>query len=288
MIWIALSLLVIGLAFVVLLMLGSNEQEGKVDPRVVVDKKQDAVPSFIKDYLAQHSVELPPQVIYLVMAVAGGGVLISLLVLPFKIALIVSAAIPGVLYLGMKSLGNRRKQMMLEQLPSFINQVTRRLSAGISVENAFSDSVETLERPLGTVMRRVVRRVHMGEELHRAFDREANHNRLKEFNVLATAIRINEQYGGSIRSILDDIVAILRLDEAGKRELNAMTGETRFTAVVLALIPPATVAYMMYMMPDMVMTMWNDPGGQNALLAATFMELFGVVALWRMIKSVGT
>lgn len=175
---------------------------------------------------------------------------------------------------------------MLEQLPSFINQVTRRLSAGISVENAFADSVETLERPLGTVMRRVVRRVHMGYELHQAFEREAQNTKLHEFNVLATAIRINEQYGGSIRTILDDIVGILRLEESGKRELSAMTGETRFTAVVLAVLPILIGGYMFYTNPEMMLDVWEQSSGRKMLYFAGFMELTGIFVLWRMINSI--
>lgn len=287
MIWIALALLITGLAFVLLMLIGSKDDESETGKLTQADKEQDALPSLIRDFLAGNGVELPAAVVYLSLAMAGGATLLSLLVLPLNMALMALLLIPALLYLTVKVLGAKRRRMMQEQLPSFINQVTRRLSAGISVENAFSDSVETLEAPLGTVMRRVMRRVHMGDELHRAFDREANQSHLHEFNVLATAIRINEQYGGSIRSILDDIVSILRLDESGKRELAAMTGETRFTAMVLAVIPPLTGAYMFWASPDMVLNMWHDATGHMLVIAATMMEITGIVVLWRMVKSIG-
>lgn len=289
MIWIALALLLVGLAFVLLLLLGSKEDEevkgqaGKTQE----DKDQNALPTFIRDFLANNGVELPPIVVYLSLAIAGGAVLLSSLLLPLNLALIVTLMIPAILFLVVKGLGTKRLRMMQEQLPSFINQVTRRLSAGVSVENAFSDSVETLEAPLGTVMRRIMRRVHMGDELHRAFDREARQTGLNEFNVLATALRINEQYGGSIRSILDDIVSILRLEDSGKRELAAMTGETRFTAVVLAILPIGIAAYMFSANPDLLLGMWASPGGQKALIGAVVMEIVGMFAMWRMVKSIG-
>lgn len=287
MLWMILSLLVAGLAFVLMLLVSKKDDNQQQSDTQVVDSRQEPLPDFIRHYLASNNVELPAPVVYGVLAVAAAALLLSVIVLPLNAAVLVAVGIPAMLLLAVKVLGGQRRKKMLEQLPSFINQVTRRLSAGVSVENAFSDSVETLEAPLGTVMRRVVRKVYMGEELHRAFDREAKLNTLHEFNVLATAIRINEQYGGSIRSILDDIVSILRLDESGKKELAAMTGETRFTAVVLAVLPAGIAAYMFSSNPELLTGMWANPGGQKALLGAVIMELVGVVVLWRMIKSIG-
>jgi tight adherence protein B len=135
-------------------------------------------------------------------------------------------------------------------------------------------------------MRRVVRRVHLGYDLHQAFSREAGVTKLHEFNVIATALRINEQYGGSIRSILDDIVGILRMDEAGKRELAAMTGETRFTATVLALLPPGIAVYMFSNNPDMMLEVWSQSSGKSLFIISAVMEILGVFVLWRMVNSI--
>ena len=137
-------------------------------------------------------------------------------------------------------------------------------------------------------MRRIVRRVHFGYDLHQAFEREARVNKLNEFDVLATALRINEQYGGSIRSILEDIVDILRMQDSGKRELSAMTGETRVTAAILAALPPGIAAYTFYNNPKFLTDMWQNPGGQQTLMVAVTMQIVGVIVLWRMIKSIGS
>ena len=282
--WIALVGLVVGLAFVLLLLI--NVEAPTDTTEIATGRKGDGVPDFVVDYLTSNGVELPPMAIYSALAFAGAASLLGFALFPAGIGAMIFISSIAVLFLSIKFLGSKRRAKMLEQLPSFINQVTRRLSAGISVENAFADSVETLERPLGTVMRRVVRRVHMGYELHQAFEREAQSTKLHEFNVLATAIRINEQYGGSIRTILDDIVGILRMEESGKRELSAMTGETRFTAVVLAVLPLLIGGYMFYTNPDMMLDAWQQPAGKAMFYFAGGMELAGIFVLWRMINSV--
>ncbi|GAA4088290.1 type II secretion system F family protein [Zhongshania borealis] len=285
MLWIALALLLVGLAFVVLMI--SSESTDPVPADEVIPDAGAKLPAFLENFLGSNGVELPVTIVYSAIAVTISGVALSLLVLPEKINVISAAAILMVAYSLVKIIGSQRRAKMLDQLPSFINQVTRRLSAGVSVENAFADSVETLERPLGTVMRRVVRRVYLGYDLHQAFEREARVNNLNEFDVLATALRINEQYGGSIRSILDDIVDILRMQDSGKRELSAMTGETRVTAAILAALPPGIAAYTFLNNPKFLTDMWASSGGQQTLIVALMMQIIGVVVLWRMIKTLG-
>ncbi|MDF1691042.1 MAG: type II secretion system F family protein [Zhongshania sp.] len=285
MLWIALALLLVGLAFVVL-MISSESNEPTPEDEIIPEVGQ-KLPPFLENYLGSNGVELPPSIVYAGIAITAAGIAVSLLALPAKINIISAIAVVVVALSLVKIIGAQRRAKMLDQLPSFINQVTRRLSAGVSVENAFADSVETLERPLGTVMRRVVRRVHFGYDLHQAFEREARVNKLNEFDVLATALRINEQYGGSIRSILDDIVDILRMQDSGKRELSAMTGETRVTAAILAALPPGIAAYTFYNNPKFLTDMWQDAGGQQTLIAAVIMQLLGVIVLWRMIKTIG-
>lgn len=286
MLWIALALLLVGLAFVVLMII-SGESEEITPENEIIPEAGARLPAALENYLGSNGVELPPAIVYAAIAILMTGIALSLLFLPLNIGVLSTAGLIFIAYSLVKIIGSQRRAKMLNQLPSFINQVTRRLSAGVSVENAFADSVETLERPLGTVMRRVVRRVHYGYDLHQAFEREARVNQLNEFDVLATALRINEQYGGSIRSILDDIVDILRMQDSGKRELSAMTGETRVTAAILAALPPGIAAYTFYSNPKFLTDMWNSAGGQQTLIAAITMQVLGVIVLWRMIKSIG-
>ena len=285
MIWVASALLLAGLGFVVMILISDDNDDIDKGEELYREEKG-KTPAFIESYLQENAVEVPPQVVNAVLAILVSAMVVCIVVLPWKYTLLAVPCVPGIGILIVKITGSYRRQKMLEQLPSFINQVTRRLSAGISVENAISDSVETLERPLGTVMRRVVRRVRIGTELHQAFEREARHNQVHEFDMLATALRINEQYGGSIRNILDDIVDILRMQDAGKRELSAMTGETRFTAVVLAIMPPLIAGYMFSNNPEFLLSMWSDTGGQKILIAAVAFQVMGMVAIWRMVKNI--
>ena len=74
--------------------------------------------------------------------------------------------------------------------------------------------------------------------------------------------------------------------EQGARQLRAMTGETRMTAMVLALLPICMVGYFMVANPGYLLSMWNNHSGQMMLLAAFILQVLGCVALWRMLRSI--
>lgn len=212
--------------------------------------------------------------------------IILLFIQPPNNALLLIGIMLALTHLVLQALGAKQKKKLLEALPSFLNQVGRRLSTGVSVEHAFTDSMENIEGPLELSMRRVIQRVGLGLELYQAFEREARANGLKELLIISTALHINEQFGGSIRSILDDIVQILRLDDQGKRELKAQTGETRITAMVLTLLPIVMIGLLVSMNPDFLSQMWQDGLGQTLLITAATLQCVGAISLWRMVRIV--
>lgn len=279
-------------AGIVLVLAGKRETAAKMaveddnDYDPLASRRSRLVPEFVVRYLNKLGLNFAPAAI--------AGLLIFELVLAtllwvsleFSIALLSAGAMLMLTHIVLQILGARQKRLLLLALPSFLNQVSRRLSAGVSVEHAFTDSMENIDGPLELAMRRIMQRVGLGLELHQAFEREARSNGLKELLIISTALHINEQFGGSVRSILDDIVHILRLDDLGKRELQAQTGETRITAMVLTLLPLAMIGLLVGMNPEFLAQMWDDNLGKNLLMTAGVLQVVGAFSLWRMVRAI--
>lgn len=263
---------------------GPAEPEEVFDP--LTSRRSRWVPEVVTQYLSKLGLHLSPTVVALLLALEVFAFLVLAATLDFTAALLAFLSFLTATHLVFQAIGARQKRKLLLALPSFLNQVSRRLSGGISVEHAFTDSMENIEGPLELAMRRIMQRVGLGLELHQAFEREARANGLKELLIIATALHINEQFGGSIRSVLDDIVHILRLDDQCKRELSAQTGETRITALVLSVLPIAMIGLLFSMNPEFILQMWRDSFGKQLLVAAFGMQVLGVFFLWRMVKSI--
>lgn len=180
----------------------------------------------------------------------------------------------------------RRVQQIIAQLPTLLDQCVRSLKAGRTLNDAVIGAIDVAREPLLGAMQRVKRNVHMGVGLDDAMSDLAQLYEREELRMFALGLRINHRYGGNASELLENLIKVIREREQGARQLRAMTGETRITAVVLAVLPVSVAGYFLLSNPNYLMTMWHDSVGQRLLLSAFVLQALGCVVLWRMLRSI--
>ncbi|MGR9107271.1 MAG: type II secretion system F family protein [Gammaproteobacteria bacterium] len=180
----------------------------------------------------------------------------------------------------------KRKALVLVQLPLFLDQVLRALGTGRSMDGALSLAASEAPDPLKEIIERVLRHTALGADLGTVLQETADLYRIKEWHLLALAVKINRSYGSGVRELLESVIDMIRQREAARRELNSLTGETRVSAWVLGLLPPGMAFYMSFTNPSYLTSMWHDPTGHTILLVAVICEAIGAFFLWCMIKSI--
>lgn len=180
----------------------------------------------------------------------------------------------------------RRQAQIVAQVPLFIDQVLRSLSTGRSLESAMRFASDESPPPLRHILDRVIRAADLGADMVESLTEAARLHGLRELHLIALAMRISNNYGSSPRDMLDSVVKMVRQQELARRELAAMTGETRISAWVLGLTPIAIAAYIMMMNPNYLNMLLQDPTGQTMMIAALILQGFGGFILWRMLRSV--
>ncbi|EJN17051.1 Flp pilus assembly protein TadB [Pseudomonas sp. GM78] len=206
----------------------------------------------------------------------GGGWpgLLSLLLLP-----------PLLLRLYVDWRYQRRLKRMIEQLPALLDHSVRSLKSGRTLADAVLGAIDAAEDPLKDALGRLKRQVHMGISLPDATSDFAELYDKDELRLFALGLKVNHRYGGNASELLENLIKIIREREQAARQLSAMTGETRVTAVVLALMPVGVAGYFLVSNPKYLMTMWDDSSGQSMLMGALALQAFGCLALWRMLRS---
>ncbi|WP_205505127.1 type II secretion system F family protein, partial [Pseudomonas viridiflava] len=106
------------------------------------------------------------------------------------------------------------------------------------------------------------------------------------FHLFALGLRVNHRYGGNASELMENLIRLIREREQASRQLRAMTGETRMTSVVLALLPVGMAGHFLAVNPTYLIHMWNDSGGRIMLMAAFIPQVVGCLALWRMLRSI--
>lgn len=180
----------------------------------------------------------------------------------------------------------RRVRRMIEQLPQLLDHAVRSLKSGRTLGDAVLHSIDSSAYPLNEAMSRIKRNVQLGVVLPDAVRDFADLYEREEFQLFAMGLRVNHRYGGNASELLDNLIRLIREREQVSRQLRAMTGETRMTAFVLALLPVGMVGYFLAANPSYLMHMWNDDSGRKMLIVAFAMQTLGCVALWRMLRSV--
>lgn len=223
--------------------------------------------------------------------------LLSWLALWLVLSLLLALALgwlPGVLallagplmfrvYLGWRY--RRRVQRMIEQLPVLLDHCVRSLKAGRTLSDAVLGAIDASRYPLHGALQRVRRNVQMGIGMDDAMQDLAELYDQDELRLFALGLRINHRYGGNASELLENLIKLIREREQGARQLRAMTGETRMTAIVLGLLPVGMAGYFLFTNPNYLLTMWHDSHGQMMLLGAFALQVVGCLALWRMLRS---
>ncbi|KAF0862714.1 type II secretion system F family protein [Pseudomonas sp. LD120] len=193
---------------------------------------------------------------------------------------------PLLLRLSISWLYQRRLKRMIEQLPPLLDHSVRSLKSGRTLADAILGAIDASHDPLKQAMGRVQRNVQLGVSLPDAVSDFAEFYEQDELRMFALGLKVNHRYGGNASELLENLIKLIREREQGARQLSAMTGETRMTAWVLGLLPLLLVSYFMLTNPGYMLGMWHDPAGQKMLITAVCLQIFGCLALWRMLRSI--
>jgi len=217
-------------------------------------------------------------VIVLVWLIAGVLAVVVLGVIGLLLA--VAVAVVAMLVLMQRRRARRRK--LNAQLPNYLGYLMRTLTAGSTLEEGIYSAAMESTDPIRGVFLSVSRQVRLGASVEDTLTDAARTHKLRALHILAMSARVNRRYGGSMRRVVASLIETIRQQEAAGRELKALTGETRFSAYVVAAIPIAISAFFYLQNPEYYATMLQSSGGRIAIVLALLLEALGLFIIWRM------
>lgn len=297
-----LAVLLIGVAVFLMLRAAERERQEDVNLRLrVIGGSDDAAVALAKinaerqvrngllrwfcHLIWRTGVELPPHIVL--------RLLIGLVAL-VPLAWLVSGLFAGTalvmfgLVIGWFVLVRRaasRRQRIIEQFPAFLESTIRVLAAGNTLEEALASAARESPEPIRPLFVSIGRQVRLGAPIEAVLMETAEINKLQDLKVMALAASINRKFGGSLRNVLRSLINGVRTRENAARELRALTAETRFSALVLAVIPVLLMLYIVWQNPDYYIEMWARLSGKLILVGAVVLQLIGMVVIYRMMRS---
>lgn len=181
---------------------------------------------------------------------------------------------------------NKHKKLMIAQIPLFIDQLIRSLGTGRSLESAIRLVAQETPTPLRLLLDRVVRATDLGAGFTETLVKEATLHRINELQIIALSIKMSNNYGSSPKEMLTSVMQMINNQDQARRELAAMTGETKVSAIILTLTPISILLFMMLMNPGYLSMMTASSSGVTLLWITAGMQATGVFLFWRMLKSI--
>ncbi len=178
----------------------------------------------------------------------------------------------------------RKSRLFEKQMPEAMELLARSLRAGHTLPSAIDLMSQEIGYPLGSEMRVVYEEQRLGLGLPVALRRMAERVASKDFHYFVTAVLIQNETGGNLVEIMENIAYIIRerLKLGGK--IKALTAEGRFSAIILVLLPVVIFMLMTYLNHDYIMTLWREPLGYKLLVAAIISMFAGALWMKKMVQ----
>lgn len=179
----------------------------------------------------------------------------------------------------------RRRSLIVEQMPAYLENLIRVLAAGNSLEESLGIVARDSPDPIRPVFISVARQVKLGAPLDQVLADAGDVYLIRDLKVLSLAASINRRYGGSLRNVMKSLIAAIRARAASARELRALTAETRLSALILSVLPIGLTTYIYILNRKYYANILADPTGRALLIGSASLIVVGVFIIWRMLRS---
>jgi tight adherence protein B len=156
------------------------------------------------------------------------------------------AALP-LLYVHVRRMAYTGK--LLKQLPDAFDLIARVLRAGQPIPQAMQAVADEFEAPIAAEFSYCYEQQKLGLPAEVALRDLARRTGLLELKILVLAVLIQQQTGGNLAALVDNLAEVVRDRLRIRDKVKALTGEGRMQAAVLLALPPFMFVVMLFMRP---------------------------------------
>lgn len=178
----------------------------------------------------------------------------------------------------------RREARFLAAFPDALDLVVRGVRSGLPVVEALNAIAREMPEPVSSVFAELGAHVRIGMSLPEAFAIVGNRIALPEFRFFAVSLIVQQETGGNLAEILQNLATMLRRRQQMRLKVKAMSSEARASATIIGALPFLTGAVISWINPDYIAKLFTDPRGWLMLAAGACSMLLGVAVMAKMVR----
>lgn len=187
-----------------------------------------------------------------------------------------------ILYLSQRR--NRRLKRFESLLPEALDLIGRALRAGHALPSALQMAGTEMPDPVGEEFQQTFDEISFGISAQDALQNLARRVPSTDLGFFVIAVLIQRETGGNLSEIMSNISNVIRerLKLFGK--VKALSAESRFSGLVLILLPIVTGLMLYAVDSEFMSTLWTDPTGILFLKGGVVFMIIGALWMRRIVR----
>jgi tight adherence protein B len=179
---------------------------------------------------------------------------------------------------------SKRYSQFVTQLPDALSMITSALRAGHSFQSAMGIVSTEMGNPIAVEFATVVRDINLGIPVKEALARMVVRlDALPDVRMFSTAVIIQREAGGNLAEVLEKLGYTIRERFKLKRQIAALTGQSRMTGYVLGAAPLLLLSFLTVVMYGYVKPLYETEIGHLILLAILILQVIGFIIMKKII-----
>jgi tight adherence protein B len=242
------------------------------------------------DRLVEKS-DLPIRTVELFYVMTGGalvGALVASVMTPSR--LITVAAFAGAGFIPVSFVwfkATRRLKAFENQLPDVLITLAAALKAGHSFKQGLQTIVDEGNPPASKEFHRVLSEARLGKPLEHALADMSERLGSKNFDFVITAVKIQQQVGGSLAGLVDMVADTVRQRQQFARKVKGLTAMGRAGAYTLVALPFFIATAITIINPTYMDPLYHTSTGHMLIYAGLGMMAFGSLVLKKIVSFKG-
>ncbi|MBU5636424.1 type II secretion system F family protein [Geomonas sp. Red69] len=178
----------------------------------------------------------------------------------------------------------QRLEKFTELFPDALTMISRSLRAGHSFTSAIQLVGEEIQDPVGELFKTAYEQQLLGLRITETLTNLNERIESLDLRFFTTAIAINNDVGGNLSEILENLAKTIRERLKIRRQVRVYTAQGRMTGYVLGVLPAFTFVVFNILNPRYESLLYKETQGQYVLALAVVLQIIGFLVIRKIIR----
>ena len=172
---------------------------------------------------------------------------------------------------------SQRRARFADQVDDTVQLIAGGLRAGHGLNRSIAAVASEAESPTNEELARVVNETRLGRNLADSLAVTSQRMQSDDFEWAAQAIAINQETGGNLAEVLDQVGRTIRERNQIRRQVKALSAEGRLSGIILVALPICVFLFLMIAQPGYFASFFVSIFGIIALVVAAILLILGTI-----------